>query len=51
MDGICVSSAEDPWWMPTEDIKETLKILAQQQNHEIDLFKKDLQNTLRRKAK
>ena len=36
-------------WMPTEDIKETLKILTQQQNHETDLCKKDLQNTLRRK--
>ena len=33
--------------MPTEDIKETFKILTQQQNHEIDLCKKDLQNTLR----
>ena len=38
-------------WMPTEDIKETFKILTQQQNHEIDLCKKDLQNTLRRKGK
>ena len=44
------------WWyealesrMLTEDIKETLKILTQQQNHETDLCKKDLQNTLRRK--
>ena len=36
--------------MPTEDIKETFKILTQQQNHEIDLWKKYLQNTLRRKA-
>ena len=35
--------------MPTEDIKETFKILTQQQNREIDLCKKYLQNTLRRK--
>ena len=38
-------------WMPTEDIKETFKILTQQQNHEIDLCKKYLQNTLRKKGK
>ena len=38
-------------WMPTEDIKETFKILTLQQNHEIDLCKKYLQNTLRRKGK
>ena len=38
-------------WKPTEDIKETFKKLTQQQNHEIDLCKKDLQNTLRRKGK
>ena len=38
-------------WMPTEDIKETFKKLTQQQNHEIDLCKKDLQNTSRRKGK
>ena len=37
--------------MPAEDIKETFKILTQQQNHEIDLCKKAFQNTLRRKAK
>ena len=37
--------------MPTEDIKETFKKSAQQKNHEIDLCKKDLQNTLRRKSK
>ena len=36
--------------MPTEDIKETFKILTQQQDHEIDLWKKYVQNTLRRKA-
>ena len=42
--------AREPW-MPTEDIKETFKILTLQQNHEIDLCKKDLQNTLRRKGK
>ena len=34
-----------------EDIKETFKILTKQQNHEIDLCKKYLQNTLRRKGK
>ena len=50
IDGICVWSAREPW-MPTEDIKETFKILTQQENHEIDLCKKDLQNTLRRKEK
>ena len=38
-------------WMPTEDIKETFKKLTQQQNHKIDLCKKELQNTSRRKAK
>ena len=38
-------------WMPTEDIKETFKKLTQQQNHEIDLCKKELQNTLGRKEK
>ena len=38
-------------WIPTEDIKETFKILTKQQNHEIDLCKKYLQNTLRRKGK
>ena len=38
-------------WMPTEDIKETFKILTKQQNHEIDLCKKYFQNTLRRKGK
>ena len=38
-------------WMPTESIKETFKKLTQQQNHEIDFCKKDLQNTLRRKGK
>ena len=37
--------------MPTEGIKETFKKLTQQQNHEIDFCKKDLQNTLRRKGK
>ena len=37
--------------MPTEEIKETFKIHTQQQNHKIDLFEKDLQNTLRRKGK
>ena len=36
--------------MPTEDIKEIFKKLKQQ-NHEIDLCKKDLQNTLRRNGK
>ena len=43
-------NAREPW-MPTEDIKETFMILTQQQNHEIDLCKKDLQNTLRKKGK
>ena len=38
-------------WMPTEVIKEIFKKLTQQQNLEIDLYKKDLQNTLRRKGK
>ena len=38
-------------WMPTDDIKEAFKIVTQQQNHEIDLCKKDRQNTLRRKGK
>ena len=39
--------------MPTENtvIKETFKKLTQQQNHEIDLSKKDLQNTLRGEGK
>ena len=46
-----IRGAGESWWMPTEDIKETFKILTQQQNHEIDLCKKDLQNTLRRKGK
>ena len=54
IDGIlCVRSVVKRYepWMPTEDIKETFKILTQQQNHEIQLCKKDLQNTLRRKGK
>ena len=38
-------------WMPTEDIKETFKILTQRENHEIDLCKKYVQNTLGRKGK
>ena len=49
IDGIRYEALES--WKPTEDIKETFKKLTQQQNHEIDLCKKDLQNTLRRKGK
>ena len=45
-----VKCCREPW-MPTEDIEETFKILTQQQNQEIDLCKKELQNTLRRKRK
>ena len=36
--------------MPSGNIKETFKKLTQQENHEIDLCKRNLQNTLRRKG-
>ena len=38
-------------WKPTENIKEILKKLTQQLNHEIHLCKKDLQKHLEKKGK
>ena len=38
-------------WKPIKDIKETLKKLTQQLNHEIDLCKTDLQKDLGKKGR